>query len=233
MDDADMTLNYSSGAVILDNDVFLDAYVVLVDSNQSPILLTSINVETNNIKFNFSTSTDQNIFTINVPNNVNYPFEVRGFNYYSSYGFMFGEGCLKLRSLGQRIYNCNIPLLQSLVIYRSFIGVDSIRGSHNNSVSINGSIRLLPGYNCDIFVSSDSIEFSAGLGYGAGRTCKKLTDGISVDNALLWFNGVNASEDGNVGLSVGDGFVIENLNNQNTVVIKPGFGLETFGCMDK
>lgn len=173
----------------------------------------------------FEFSVGNKLVDITVPAAAAFPYTVTGLEDGIRYAAVFGEGCLDLLCDTEFDYDVlGGELQQALLAEQTRHRLDSVAGTTEgqaNHEALAGTVHVEAGYNCDPVVTPAKIRLTAGRGWGAGRYCTPLEDGvISCRQALLRLNGQIASEDGNVGFS-GIGVNIGKHPTQaNTVLVK-------------
>jgi hypothetical protein len=227
-DDTNLTC---TGSRALSNDVLLDCRLVSCTSAQAALSLSNVEVTAGQLICAFSYGSVS--FYVTVPAAASYPYTVTGSALGLQYTLIFGEGCKTLLAWPVGTYSLNeSPVLQpTLTVVQDRHRVDTVRATGSGQTTLSGLVYIEPGYNCEPVVMPNKIRLSAGLGYGAGRYCNSLNDAVrSCAEAILWVNGQNADEAGNLPLVGGPGVEVESQPDQNRVVIRGNTLLEQTKC---
>lgn len=220
-----------NGASALSLATILDfSLVTTLTSLGAAQTLQSFTVTADGVTFNFGGT-----FTFNllVPSAASFPYLANGTQDGVYYTTVFGEGCTALMSLPAATYTmAEPPVIQpALLVDQSQHRVDSITAQGIGQARLTGTIWIEPGYNCDPVVGANFIRFSVAPGRGAGRYCTPLSDDVlSCRDAFLWWNGQNASQDGNYLLAAGTGLVVENVPASNLIIIRAIDTLDSMNC---
>ena len=156
------------------------------------------------------------------------------------YTVTLGPGVVTLAQNPPGTYTLAHPpqINPGLLMEQGLCRVDSLTSSDLNYPhdEIVGPITVQPGYNCETTCSDGVLSFRAGSGFGAGVSCDLPGAGtpdptkVSCAEALLWFSGVSASQDGNVELAAGPGVVITPDPEHNTIYISGAKSLPNKEC---
>lgn len=216
---------------VLANDVLLDCQLTSRILARFPFVLLTVQVITDAILFCFGYDTVMCYAAIPVA--ATYPFTVTGISGGLRYSLVFGPGCDTIQNFAHGTYELVTPpeIQPAIVIVQDRHHIDSVTAKGTDQDTLTGLIYVEPGYNCNPVITTDKIHLSAGLGFGAGRYCVRL-DGadVSCAEALLWWNGQNASEDGNIIIKGGAGVTVESRPDENLVVIRGSKALENLKC---
>lgn len=229
-DDADLTLvpvpDPGGCVAALPDSALLDFQAVALDGDYiaGAFALTSVGVQATQAGLEFGFEVGNKAVTVEVPAAAAFPYVVQGLMAGVRYAAVFGEGCAALLHASAFVYGISAPLQPALLAEQTRHRLDSVAGTTAgfiNHAVLTGPVQIEAGYNCDPVVTASRIRLTAGRGWGAGRYCAALEDGvISCRQALLRLNGQVASEDGNVGFS-GIGVNIgPDPARANTVLVK-------------
>ena len=201
VDDADTVL----GMLEIPNTVLLDFQCTVTTNTYVANNVALVQVDTSPSDVALTFAVGNLSFTVVVPAAAATPYIVRGYTAELQYGLIFGEGIAELiGSLATYTGEIDInPVLVTVATAR----VDSITAVSHSKLS--GAILVEPGYNVEPTVADNAIQLYAAVGAGAGIYCETLADVVSCNQAILWFCGQNASEDGNVQIVPGPGVQVD------------------------
>lgn len=233
MDDADLTY---PGLGALPNSFLLDfSAEVSVPVSCGPMVLQALEVLADRSGVDVTFQLGAIPLVLTVPAAAQWPYRVQGQimagSVVGQYSIVFGPGVKVVAAdapIGAVTLTGNPEVLPVLLVQSPDSRLDSIAAPGDPVLA--GSVRVTPGYNCDVVLSSNSMKLQAGLGYGAGQQCLAPVQ-VMCDNLFRWFCGVHASEDGNVELAGGPGVtVVPDPVNPNTVMIKGSVVLDSQEC---
>lgn len=222
-----------TGGRELPNNVLLDCRLVSCTAAVSLLTLLSVEVTAGQSSLLFCFGYGLHMFYVEVPAAAAFPYQVAGSSAGFQYTLVFGEGCTTVFGYPVGVYNMtSTPVIQpALTVVQDRHRVDTVQATGEGQAVLSGLIYVEPGYNCDPTVVPDSIRLSAGLGYGAGRYCERLLDAVvSCADAILWWNGQNASEDGNIEIRGGQGVDVDPQPENHRIVIRGSTALENLKC---